>query len=383
MDHIVWFERYSHADRCEVGGKNASLCELTCAGLPVPPGFGITAAAYAQARDAAGLTGELAGLIEAADPARQQTVIVAGRKARDLVTSMPLPGHLEGEVRAAYAALSSRCGQTDIPVAVRSSATSEDMPDASFAGEHDSYLWVRGADAVLSHVRRCWASLFTDRAICYRRHQGYPETGLAMSVVVQKMVRPRAAGVAFTLNPQDGDRSQVAIDASWGFGEAVVSGEVNPDNFLVDKVIGEVGRRTVSHKEIEYRLTDGDRVERAAVEEARQDIPCLTDAEIKAVAALARRAERHYGCPQDVEWAVEAYRTAPAKGLAQDTSPARPQAPETGMPGTVLLLQSRPETVWSRKPSRPASAPGGNYMNSIVSTLVAPLHARPRAAGDR
>jgi pyruvate,water dikinase len=371
MAHIVWFERYTQAHRREVGGKNASLGELTLAGLPVPPGFAIAAAAYAQARDAAGLTSELAELIAAADPRRPESVAGAGRKARELVASMPLPDRLEAEVREAYAALCGRCSVRDLPVAVRSSATCEDLPDASFAGEHDTYLWVRGADDVLSHVRLCWASLFTDRAICYRRDQGYPETGLAMSVVVQKMVQPRAAGVAFTLNPHDGDRSQIAIDASWGFGEAVVSGEVNPDNFLVDKVIGEVGRRTVSHKEIEYRLTDGDRVERAPVEEARQDIPCLTDAEIRAVAALARQAERHYGCPQDVEWAVEADLAA---------SPGSPAA-ETGR--NVLLLQSRPETVWSRKPRQPASVAGGNYMNSIVSTLVAPLHAKPRAAGDR
>jgi pyruvate, water dikinase len=357
MDHIVWFEQYTEAHRCEVGGKNASLGELTRAGLPVPPGFAITAAAYAQARDAAGLTAELASLIAAVNPDQSRQVSEVGRKARELVTSMPLPQALEDQVRQAYAALSERCAVADVPVAVRSSATCEDLPDASFAGEHDSFLWVRGASEVLSHVRRCWASLFTDRAICYRRHQGYAEDGLAMSVVVQKMVRPRAAGVAFTLNPQDGDRSQVAIDASWGFGEAVVSGEVNPDNFLVDKVLGSVGRRTVSHKEVEYRLTDGDRVERTEVEAGRQDEPCLTDAQIKAVAALARQAERHYGCPQDVEWAVE--------------SDCR-----------VLLLQSRPETVWSRKPRPPAAAAGGNYLNSIVSTLVAPLHAKPRAGGE-
>ncbi len=371
MAHIVWFERYTDADRREVGGKNASLGELTCAGLPVPPGFAITAAAYAQARDTAGLTDELAALVTAADPERPGSVADAARKARELVASMPLPGWLETEVREAYAALCGRCELPDLPVAVRSSATCEDLPEASFAGEHDSYLWVRGARDVLSHIRLCWASLFTDRAICYRRDHGYPETGLAMSVVVQKMVQPRAAGVAFTLNPHDGDRSQVAIDANWGFGEAVVSGEVNPDNFLVDKVIGEVGRRTVSHKEIEYRLTDGDRVERVPVEEDRKDIPCLSDAEIKAVAALARQAERHYGCPQDVEWAVEA------------DGPAEAGIPAAAEPCRVLLLQSRPETVWSRKPRQPASTAGGNYMNSIVSTLVAPLHARPRAAGDR
>jgi pyruvate, water dikinase len=371
MGHIVWFDQYTPACRGEVGGKNASLGELTRAGLPVPPGFAITAAAYAQAREAAGLTAELASLVAAAAPDRHEEVARAGRQARELVTSMPLPGWLEAQVRAAYAALGDRCQRPDLPVAVRSSATCEDLPDASFAGEHDSYLWVRGADEVLGNIRRCWASLFTDRAICYRRQLGYPETGLAMSVVVQKMVQPRAAGVAFTLNPHDGDRSQVAIDASWGFGEAVVSGEVNPDNFLVDKVLGEVGRRTVSRKEIEYRLTAADRVERAPVDAARRDIPCLTDEEIKAVAALARRAEKHYGCPQDVEWAVEASVPAPAAGPAPAGGPR------------VLLLQSRPETVWSRKPRALAGAAGGNYLTSMVSTLVAPLHARPRAAGDR
>lgn len=362
MGHIVWFEHYTSAHRGAVGGKNASLGELTCAGLPVPPGFAITAAAYAQARDAAGLTGELAALVAAADPERPDTVAEAGRKARDLVVSMPLPERLDAEVRAAYGSLCERCSASDVPVAVRSSATCEDLPEASFAGEHDSFLWVRGAEVVLSHVRRCWASLFTDRAICYRRQLGFPEAGLAMSVVVQKMVQPRAAGVAFTLNPRDGDRSQVAIDASWGFGEAVVAGEVNPDNFLVDKVIGEVGQRIVSHKEIEYRLTGADRVEQAPVDAARQDIPSLTDDEIKAVAALARQAEKHYGCPQDVEWAVE-------------DGPSGAGAP------AAVLLQSRPETVWSRKPPRRAAAAGGGYMASIVSTLVAPLHAG-RGAGD-
>jgi pyruvate, water dikinase len=372
MGHIVWFEQYTSADRCAVGGKNASLGELTCAGLPVPPGFAVTAAAYSRARDAAGLTEKLAALVGAADPDRAESVTEAGAAARGLVASMPLPDHLDAEVRRAYALLCHRCAADDVPVAVRSSATCEDQPDASFAGEHDSYLWVRGADDVLGHLRRCWASLFTDRAICYRRQMGYPETGLAMSVVVQKMVQPRAAGVAFTLNPRDGDRSQVAIDASWGFGEAVVSGEVNPDNFLVDKVIGEVSQRIVSHKEIEYRLTGADQVERAPVDQARQDIPSLTDEEIKAVAALARRAEKYYGCPQDVEWAVEA---------VPDGGPGPAAGAAVAGADTVLLLQSRPETVWSRKPPRQAAPTGGSYMDSIVSSLLAPLHAR-RAGGD-
>ena len=345
MRRIVWYEQYSAADRGVLGGKNAGLGELTRAGLPVPWGFAVTATAYAEAIQGAGLARELADLTAAADPAQPETVAEAGRGARELVTSMPWPARLDREVLDAYAELCRRCATADVPVAVRSSATCEDLPDASFAGEHDSYLWVGGADEVLSHIGRCWASLFTDRAISYRRRLGFPETGLAMSVVVQQMVQPRAAGVAFTLNPHDGDRSQVAIDASWGFGEAVVSGEVNPDHFLVDKLTGEVGRRIVSRKEVEFRLTAAGRVERAAVDAARQDVPCLTDAEINAVAALARRAERHFGCPQDVEWAVDAR-----------------QPP----PGRILLLQSRPETVWSRQPPhRPGS---GDYMSGIVRT---------------
>src|SRR5207245_2414009 len=142
------------------------------------------------------------------------------------------------------------------------------------------------------------ASRVTDRGIAYRLERGYRQPGAAMSVGVQQMVRPRAAGVAFTLNPLNGDRSQVAIDASWGFGEAVVSGEVTPDNFLVDKVMGTVTRRTISAKTLEYRLVDGDAVMAVPVEAARQSVPCLSDEEILAVARLARRAEKHYRCPQ-------------------------------------------------------------------------------------
>ena len=174
-----------------------------------------------------------------------------------------------------------------------------------------------------------------------------------MSVGVQQMVRPRAAGVAFTLNPLDGDRSQIAIDASWGFGEAVVSGEVTPDNFLVDKVMGTIGRRTISAKTLEYRLTAQDTVTAVEVEADRQSRPCLTDDEIAAVARLARRAEKHYRCPQDVEWAIDE------------------------VSGDVLLLQSRPETVWSRRPK--AASCNADPITSMVQTLLKPSHSTPEA----
>jgi pyruvate,water dikinase len=210
---------------------------------------------------------------------------------------------------------------------------------------------VRGGDAVVAHVLRCWASLFTDRGIAYRLERGYRQHGAAMSVGVQQMVRPRAAGVAFTLNPLNGDRSQIAIDASWGFGEAVVSGEVTPDNFLVDKVMGAITRRTISAKTLEYRLTEADAVTAVPIEAERQSVPCLSDDEIQAVARLARRAEKHYKCPQDVEWAIDGAQS-------------------------VLLLQSRPETVWSRKP-RQAATCNADPITSMVHTLLHPSHGTP------
>lgn len=236
-------------------------------------------------------------------------------------------------------------------MAVRSSATAEDLPDASFAGQQDTYLWVVGADRVVEHVRRCWSSIFTDRAISYRQRTGFDDTEISMSVGVQKMVDPKASGVAFTLNPENGDRTQVAIDASWGLGEAVVSGEVTPDNFLVDKVLREVQRRIISSKGIEYRLVDG-AVEKVDIDGDRRDQSCLTDAEVCAVASLARTAERHYGRPQDVEWALDRH-------LPDGEN--------------IVLLQSRPETVWSNKKKAPIASGSTDPMSSIVSTLTKPL----------
>jgi pyruvate,water dikinase len=246
----------------------------------------------------------------------------------------------------------------DVPVAVRSSATSEDSPDASFAGEHDTYLWVRGAEDVIDAVRRCWASLFTDRATCYRVEMGYDHRSVEMCVVIQKMVHPKAAGVAFTLDPTNGDRSQVAIDAAWGFGEAVVAGEVTPDNYRVDKVMLDITKRIVSEKSHEYVLTDHDSVEKVETAPDRVSAPCLTDAEIKAIARLAKTAERHYGCPQDIEWAVDV------------------DLPDGD---NIILLQSRPETYWSKKGPVTVTEPGaksGDFMSSIVSTLMSPLYSK-------
>jgi pyruvate, water dikinase len=355
----LWFEDLTAEQLPRVGGKCSSLGTLIDAGLPVPPGFAITTDAYETLRSHADLRAsvhELLGGIDLRDAVGLQE---ASREVRRLIEAVPLPDDVVAAIRVGYAQLCDRCQLEDVPVAVRSSATAEDLPDASFAGLQDTYLWVRGADAVLEHVRRCWSSVFTDRAIAYRHEMNHDHEAISMAVGVQKMVLPRVAGVAFTLNPVDGDRSQVAIDASWGFGEAVVSGEVTPDNYLVDKVMLTITDRTISDKVCEYRLNEDGTVERCSVDESRRSVTCLSDDELRAVATMAKRAERYYGCPQDIEWAIDA------------------QLP----PGEqVVLLQSRPETVWSRKPRRQVADPQQGMLDGIVSTLLSPVHTREKQA---
>lgn len=357
MPYIVPFEDYTPELRPLVGGKNASLGEMMAAGLPVPPGFALTTEAYDTLWRRPGLREEVDALlakVDASDPAAVEPISAA---IRQRIEAAPVDPAVAEAVAGAYDLLCRNCAADALPVAVRSSASAEDLPDASFAGEHDSFMWVRGPDDVLASVVRCWSSLYTARAICYRIQTGHDSEALRMSVGVQKMVVPKAAGVAFTLNPSDGDRSQIAIDASWGLGEAVVAGEVTPDNFLVDKVIFEVSRRTISPKTVEYRI-NADGVERVEIEGERCTSCCLTEDEIKAVARMARRAERHYGCPQDIEWAVDAQLPAP---------------------DNVVLLQSRPETVWSRQARPPVATPGTSVLEGIVSTLCSPIYTRPKS----
>lgn len=352
---IVWYDRYERSQKDVVGGKNASLGEMMVAELPVPPGFALTVDGYQQIWRDKSLVDEVNSLLQSIDHDDYVANMKTSNRIRAAIEAVPVPDAVVEALTIAYAALCTHCDVDDVPVAVRSSATAEDLPDASFAGQQDTFLWVRGIDDVVHNVRRCWSSLFTDRAIAYRHQMGYLHQAISMSVGIQKMVDPKSSGVAFTLNPTNGDKSQVAIDASWGLGEAVVSGEVTPDNYLIDKVIHEIVHRNVSKKEIEYRLTDDGSVRKVEIEADRQEIACMTDEELQAVAILARRAEKHYGTPQDVEWAIDRH---------------------LPMGENVVMLQSRPETVWSQKKKSPIAKGGGDYMSSIVSTLVSPLHTK-------
>ena len=345
------FSEIGHADFARVGGKCSSLGEMTQAGVAVPPGFAVTTDAYQAMLDHHGLKKEIERHLNRVDPTDIDAVDRAAQAIRIRIRSHHLPEDVEAEIRAAYAAMGD-----DMPVAVRSSATAEDLPDASFAGQQDTYLWVRGADAVVNHVRDCWASLYTTRAVAYREANNIPQVDVLMSVGVQKMVNAKAAGVAMTLDPGTGDRTRIVIDASWGLGEMVVSGVVTPDNFTVEKVLEEILDRKISDKHVELvgDAALGEAVERE-VDEARRNVPCLSDAEVLAVARLAKRLERQNKCPQDVEWAIDA------------------DLPEGE---NLLALQSRPETIWSQKKveKKPASYMTG--MMGIVNTLNNPIGSK-------
>jgi pyruvate,water dikinase len=246
-----------------------------------------------------------------------------------MIKTAVIPADIQKAIGEGYSQLCEKCEVEALPVAVRSSATAEDLPTASFAGQQDTYLWITGAERVIESVRKCWASLYTPRAISYRVKNDFPHEKVLISVGVQKMVNSRAAGVLFTINPTDGDISKVVIEGSWGLGETVVSGSVNPDKFVVDKVMGEINERTISTKHIEcvFDVEKGETVD-AEVDGDMQCTCCLEDPEIRELVKTAKTIEAHYGCAMDIEWAID-----------KDFS----------FPENIFIVQARPETVWSQR----------------------------------
>jgi pyruvate,water dikinase len=348
---VLPFADVGREDVPAAGGKGASLGELLRAGIRVPDGFVVTTTAFREAMGA--LAAEVERQVTALDPADAQRLAAVTADIRSRVESTPPPPAVTEAIISGYDRLGVQAGHPDLPVAVRSSATSEDSAEASFAGLQDTYLWVHGGQSVLDHVRRCWASLYSVESVTYRLRRGVPETDLAMAVVVQQMVGSRSSGVMFTRSPLTGDRSVIAIDASWGLGSAVVSGDVTPDSFVVSKVTGEIVRRTVSTKTRWHQPDPGGHgVVEADVPTQLRDVPSLSDDEIAELVAVARKVEAHYGCPQDIEWAV-----------ARTASPGE----------NVFLLQSRPETVWAEKDAAgrtaPAAAPTARAFDHVFNML--------------
>ncbi len=337
--HIRPFADLRLGDRPEVGGKCASLGELLGAGIDVPDGFAVTVPAFEQFRDTGTLRADLRALVRGADPASSRSLQSAHDRATALVSATPVPDDIDHAIREAYRELCRGMGAEPdaLPVAVRSSAVAEDGDAASFAGQQETYLWVVGADSVVEHVRACWASLYTPQAIAYRTRLSEDRAVEAtrISVAVQAMVDAEVSGVAFTVSPRTGDRSVVAVNASWGLGHAIVSGEVTPDEFWVSKVGPRITATTVATKArrcVADPSGAGTRSEDVPAE--LRDVACLADDDVLALTALAVRIEEHYGSPQDIEWARAGDR--------------------------FLVLQSRPETSWKeRRAQTRAARPGG------------------------
>ncbi len=333
---VLWFRDLGMGDVPTVGGKNASLGELLrhlgAAGVRVPEGFATTAATFREFLTANGLDARIAERLEALRR-REAPLEAVGRDVRALIGGGRFPAPAAAAIRAAYRALCDRAGGADTPVAVRSSATAEDLPDASFAGQQESFLNVRGEEALLEACRLCFASLYTDRAIAYRERHGFDHLQVALSVGVQRMVRADrgAAGVMFTLDTESGFPDVVLINAAWGLGESVVQGTVDPDEYLVHKpALGDPARvpivdKTLGRKEEKVVYAEGGRTRTVPTSDDERRRPALSDAEILQLARWAVAIERHYGRAMDIEWAKD------------------------GVTGELAIVQARPETVESRR----------------------------------
>jgi pyruvate,water dikinase len=341
-ENISWFADITLQDRSAVGGKGGSLGELTRAGIAVPPGFVVRTGGFESFLANLEMEEPIRPRVESLSDDDLDQITALSERVRARFENAPLPQDLQSEIIEAHAEL---CGERpDSPLAVRSSATTEDAEDASFAGLQDTFLWVLGARATLKNVRSCWASLYSVSSIAYRRKHRIWEDRVAMAVVVQQMVDARTAGVMFTRSPLTGDRSVITIEATWGLGSAVVSGEVTPDRFVIAKITGEISRRDISDKHIRHlpAADGGNGIDEVETPEEIRRMPSVSDEELAALRDIGRKIERHYGRPQDIEWAIDRN-------------------------GKILLLQSRPETVWSAKDAipvaRPAQNPHAHVMN--------------------
>ncbi len=313
VPNILWLAEIRKEDIPSVGGKGASLGEMTSVGLPVPNAFVVTAQAFRRYIEDAKIDSEIFSRLSGLDVENSDLLEKTAADVISIVMKTPVPDEIRKDIIHSYAKMGD-----DVVVAVRSSATAEDLPDASFAGQQDTYLNIKGTEALIDAVQKCWASLYGARAIYYRAKQGFDDSIVDIAVVVQELIRSEKAGVLFSSHPVTGEPTSI-IEGSWGLGEAVVSGTVSPDNYVIDQRSGRILDRYIATKKVEI-LPDGDHgTKEVAVSPERQNAPVLSDTEIVALAKFGKVSEIHYGVPQDVEWAI--------------------------VGSTIYILQSRPITT--------------------------------------
>jgi pyruvate,water dikinase len=338
------FQQEGCLDSRLVGGKAHGLAFMAAAGVPIAPGFTVTTKAYHAFLDAYGLRTRIADVFSSLDVSSVTALEGAEHTIMEWLEAVPVPEVVASEVGRSYQQLCDAVGQSDISVAVRSSATSEDAEGTSFAGEYDTYVGIRGQSDVMRHVVKCWKSAFTARSLAYVFKNGLWPLDIAMAVVIQKVVNARAAGVMFTLSPLTGDRSRIVIEAAYGLGLSVVGGEVTPDRYSVRKIGLDIADRVLGEKHIEY--LSGDRA--SPVEEARRLQFCLSDEEIVDLANYGKFLERQHQHPVDIEFAVD-----------RDLSPGQ----------QVVLLQCRPETYWTSKHAAHTADRVGNAATAVLASV--------------
>lgn len=324
MRFIKFLEELSKEDIAKAGGKGANLAEMYNMGLPVPNAFVVTTDAYRHFLEKTQLNIAIFDILKQTDVNNSEQLQENTAKIREMIEKTRMPKEIEREIVQAYRKLSKEFGKKEEWVVARSSATAEDVEEASFAGQQLTVLNIKGAENLVTAIKRCWASLFTARATFYRENKGFEHHKVLIAVPVQKQLNSEKAGVGFTIHPSTGEKDKIMIEGSWGQGESVVSGAVTPDTYIIDKRTGEVIKQRIARK-IKMRILDRKRggLKEVDVPEEKQRVPCLTDDELHQLYELAMKLEEHYPLPQDFEWAVEAKK--------------------------VYLLQTRPVTVFYEK----------------------------------
>ena len=326
---ILWLNEVDKSMIEIVGGKAANLGEMIKIGIPVPPGFVITADAFRYFIEKTGIVNEIYKILkEVIKSGKPEEYEEASKRIRKLIEETPIPKELENAIKEAYRRLCNELGIKDVAVAIRSSATAEDIPEASFAGQQETYLNVKGEDNVIYYVKKVWSSLYTARAISYRDAKGIPHEKTAMSVVIQKLINSRSAGVMFTLHPVTGDRDKIVIESVWGLGEGIVSGKITPDEIVIDKNTLDIIEKKTSTKKIAIVRDEVGLTKEIELPEDKANALSINDDEAKLLAEYAIKLEQHYNHPLDIEWAIDS---------------------DLPFPKNVFIVQARYETVWSRK----------------------------------
>lgn len=342
---VYWLDEVTKDQSDVVGKKCANLGEMSRAGFHVPCGFALSLDAYDRFMNASGALTEINTCLSSFkadphDPAQLGKWGKVSEVVREIAETKPMPQDMQEIIAAYYEELCRRTGIADCPVATRSAGP------ASHPGQYETFLHIKGIPEVLRHIIKVWASTFNQRSLVARARTGYRLDFDPIGVAVLQMVNAKAAGVMFTLNPANGDRSKIMIDGNWGLGESVVSGSVTPDEWVVDKVVLEINTRIVSPKGLEYIVDPSGNVIVSEVPPERQDIPCLTDNEVIELARGGKKIEQHYGLPQDIEWAI---------------------AHDLPFPENIFFVQTRPETIWSTKQTKSKLKTTGDVTADVVN----------------